>query len=307
VPPPFFHDNRASEPQFRSKAVVPDEFRDEQLTPNDPRKRRRSGSKVRRGTPKAAETHPPERLQLDQCALFLDVDGTLIDIAARPADVVGDAQLLQLLCALRLRCQGALALISGRRIADLDRITAPERFAAAGVHGFERRNARGDCVRLASPTAQKVGEIRRVLTRLVSSHPQLLLEDKDNAVAVHYRQAPHLREIVENAIHGLPGLHDGGLRVQHGRMVAEIIPSDASKAIALAAFMAEVPFKGRVPVYLGDDITDESAFQWANAAGGLSIAVGRRQSSCARANLDSVDAVRAWLHALTHARDDGRD
>jgi trehalose 6-phosphate phosphatase len=288
--------------------VVTDEFWDEQLTPNDPRKRRRSGGKARRGAPAAAEMHlPPERLQLDQCALFLDVDGTLIDIAARPADVVGDAQLLLLLCTLRLRCQGALALISGRRIADLDRITAPERFAAAGVHGFERRNARGDCLRRASPTAQKIGEIRRVLTQLVSSHPQLLLEDKSYAVAVHYRQAPHLREVVENAIRSLPELQDGGLRVLHGRMVAEITPSDASKAIALAEFMAEFPFKGRMPVYVGDDVTDESAFQWANAAGGLSIRVGRRQSSCARANLGSVDAVRAWLHALTDAGDDGRD
>jgi trehalose 6-phosphate phosphatase len=282
-------------------------FRDERLAPNNPQKQRRSGSSARRGAPAAGEAHPPETLQLDQCALFLDVDGTLIDIAARPTDVVGDAQLLQLLCALRLRCQDALALISGRSIDDLDRITAPERYAAAGLHGFERRNARGDCMRRAAPAAQKMGEIRRVLTQLTSSHPQLLLEDKGYAVAVHYRQAPHLRALVENAIHSLPELQNAGLRVQHGRMVAEITPSHASKAVAVAEFMAELPFKGRMPVYVGDDVTDESAFQWANAADGLSIAVGRRQSSSARARLGSVDAVRSWLHALTEAGDDGRD
>ena len=242
---------------------------------------------------------PPERLPLDQCALFLDVDGTLIDIAARPADVVGDAELLQLLCTLRMRCQGALALISGRRIADLDRITAPQRFAAAGLHGFERRNARGECVRRAAPAAPKLAEVRHVLTQLASRHPQLLLEDKDYAVAVHYRQAPHLREVVENAIRSLPELQDGALRVQHGRMVAEVTPSDASKALALRDFMAESPFSGKLPVYVGDDITDESAFQWTNAAGGLSIAVSQPQPSCARAHLETVDAVRSWLHSLT--------
>jgi hypothetical protein len=145
---PLFRDNRAGDPQFRSEAVVNDESRDERLAPNAPPKPHRS--RVPDGGAAATgETAPPERLQLDRCALFLDVDGTLIEIAARPTDVVGDARLLQLLCALRMRCQDALALISGRRIADLDRITAPERFAAAGLHGFERRNARGDCVREA--------------------------------------------------------------------------------------------------------------------------------------------------------------
>lgn len=284
--------------------MVNDESRDERLAPHNPAKPHRSRV-AGGGAAAAGDAAPPERLQLDRCALFLDVDGTLIEIAARPSDVVGDAWLLQLLCALRMRCQDALALISGRRIADLDRITAPEHFAAAGLHGFERRNARGDCVRRASPTAQKIGQIRQLLMQLASRYPQLLLEDKDYAVAVHYRQAPHLREVVENAIHSLAGLPAAGLRVQHGHMVAEITPSDASKAIALAEFMAELPFTGRMPVYVGDDVTDESAFQWVNAAGGLSIAVGRRQCSSARARLDSVDAVRSWLHVLTEA-DGGR-
>jgi trehalose 6-phosphate phosphatase len=287
--------------------VTNDELRDAQLAPDGPEQRRRSDSKVRRGARAAGDARPPERLRLGQCALFLDVDGTLIDIAARPTDVVGDTGLLQLLCMLRLRCQEALALISGRSIADLDRITAPERFAAAGLHGFERRNVRGDCLRRAAPAAQKLSEVRRILTQLASTHPQLLIENKDYAVAVHYRQAPHLREVVENAIRSLPELQDAGLRVQHGRMVAEVTPSNASKAIALAEFMAEFPFKGRMPVYVGDDVTDESAFEWVNAAGGRSIAVGERQSSSARARLGSVDAVRSWLHALTEGGDDGRD
>ena len=276
---------------------------DNQLTANASPERRGSG-KTRRA-PASIETEPPARLPLNHCALFLDVDGTLIEIAARPADVVGDAELLQLLRTLRTRCQGALALISGRRIADLDRITAPERFAAAGLHGLERRNARGDCVHRKLPTGEMIAEVRRALTPLASKHPQLLLEDKDHAVAVHYRQTPHLQGAVEEALRSLPQVQNGALRVQHGRMVAEVIPSEASKALALADFMAEPLFRGRLPVYVGDDITDESAFQWANAAGGLSVAVSR-ESSFARAHLDTVGAVRSWLRGLTGAGNDGR-
>jgi trehalose 6-phosphate phosphatase len=280
--------------------VANDEFKEARPTPNNAKERSRSRSTFRRSAPNARKGPPPETLPLAECALFFDVDGTLIDIAARPAE------LLQLLRTLRRRCQDALALVSGRRIADLDRITAPERFTAAGLHGFERRTARGHCVRRAPPPAPKMGEVRRVLAQLASAHPQLLLEDKDYALAVHYRQAPHLRAVVERAIRSLPDLQGSGLKVQQGRMVAEIAPSDASKATALAEFMDEPPFKGRLPVYVGDDLTDESAFQWVNAAGGLSVDVSRRQSSCARTHLASVRAVRAWLHALTEAGAGGR-
>jgi len=286
--------------------VANDEFKEARPTPNNAKERSSSRSTFPRSAPNARKGPPPKTLPLAECALFFDVDGTLIDIAARPSEVVGDAELLQLLRTLRRRCQDALALVSGRRIADLDRITAPERFTAAGLHGFERRTAGGHCVRRAPPLASKMGEVRRVLAQLASAHPQLLLEDKDYALAVHYRQAPHLRAVVERAIRGLPDLQGSGLKVQQGRMVAEIAPSDASKATALAEFMDEPPFKGRLPVYVGDDLTDESAFQWVNAAGGLSVDVSRRQSSCARTHLASVGAVRAWLHALTEAGAGGR-
>src|SRR4029077_12982728 len=142
----------------RSEVVANDEFKEARPTPSNAKERSRSRNTFRRSAPNARKAPPPKTLPLAGCALFFDVDGTLIDIAARPEEVVGDAELLQLLRTLRRRSQDALALVSGRRIADLDRITAPERFAAAGLHGFERRTARGHCVHRAPPPAPKIGE-----------------------------------------------------------------------------------------------------------------------------------------------------
>lgn len=241
---------------------------------------------------------PPARLLVDEYAFFLDLDGTLIDLAPRPAQVRGDPELLALLRVLSVRSRGAMALVSGRPIADLDNITAPERFPVSGLHGFELRDAKGVCSRQAPPSSSKIEEVRAALGRLAITHPQLLLEDKGFALALHYRQAPHLANLVASAVRMIPDLSASGLRVQQGHMVVEVTPYAADKATALAYFMREPPFRGRSPLYIGDDLTDESAFQWVNQAGGLSVAVNAHAFTTARASLSSVAAVRWWLHEL---------
>ncbi len=238
------------------------------------------------------------RLPLATHAFFFDVDGTLLPIAPRPADVRADAALLAGLRALRRGAGDALALISGRTIAGLDEVMHPERFAAAGLHGFERRAPGGSYRRHAPPQPHKLAEVRRVMVQLVSGDARLLLEDKHFGLALHYRGAPELQETVLHSLRQIRGLDEAGLRLQPGRMVAEITPAGVSKATALAEFFREAPFSGRRPVYVGDDLTDESAFEWVNSVGGLSIAVAANRPTAARASLPSVGEVRAWLDQL---------
>jgi trehalose 6-phosphate phosphatase len=234
-------------------------------------------------------------------AFFFDVDGTLLHLAPRPTDVHADEHLLESLRRLRRLSGSALALISGRTISDLDEITRPERFAASGMHGFERRGADGSYYRKSPPQHAKLAKVRDLMAALVAAHPRLLLEDKRFALALHYRRAPELREWVLEELNGIAGLGAAGLRVQHGRMVVEVTPAAASKATALADFLRESPFRGRTPVYVGDDLTDESGFEWVNQAGGLSVCVDPGGPTAARTTLPSVDAVRAWLRALAAA------
>ena len=241
---------------------------------------------------------PTPRLLLARHALFLDLDGTLVDFAARPEAVRADAALLALLQALGERSGGALALISGRSIASLDEVTAPQRFCASGLHGFERRDGRGVLQQHRAPPAASLDAIRRLMRAWVGEHPTLFLEDKGVAVALHYRGAPELGGFVEQALGALPDLAPQGLRIQHGHMVAEVVPGSVNKGSALAEFMREPPFRDRLPLYVGDDLTDEPAFHWVNLAGGMSVVVNPRRPSAASAALPDVAAVRDWLTGL---------
>ena len=231
-------------------------------------------------------------------AFFLDLDGTLLEFAARPEQVQCDAALLRLLAEVSTRSAGALALVSGRSIADLDRITAPHRFPASGVHGLERRGAWQE--HPSQPVAPRsLTEPRELLQALARRHPRLLLEDKGISLALHYRGAPELIDTISGALASMPALLTGELRVQHGHKVVEVLPAGTTKATAIAAFMEEAPFRGRQPLYAGDDLTDECAFEWVNAHGGLSIAVAPARPTAAAASLPSVVAMRAWLRTLT--------
>jgi trehalose 6-phosphate phosphatase len=241
---------------------------------------------------------PQPGLVAEELAFFLDVDGTLLEIAATPESVVVDEELLQLLRGLALRCHGAVAFVSGRSLATLDELFRPLILPAAGLHGFERRRGDGTYRRQLLPPGERLNCARAALQRLVRRHPDLILEDKRFALALHYRAAPHLEAVVLDEVATLAADLTPTFELQRGRSVAELRPATANKASAIAAFMNEAPFSGRRPLCLGDDLTDECAFEWVNRAGGVSLAVGVERHSCATAHLQSVRAARLWLHRL---------
>jgi trehalose 6-phosphate phosphatase len=232
----------------------------------------------------------------DSWALFLDVDGTLLDIAPTPRLVRVEPMLPELLNRLARRFGGCLALVSGRSIATLDLLFNPFRFPAAGIHGVERRDAGGRLhIRGLSP--EQLDNARRELARFVAAHPGLLLEDKERALAVHYRLAPELESEVHAVVEAMVCRLDGQAHAQKGHCVVEIKSRAASKYSAIAAFMREPPFAGRVPVFLGDDVTDRDGFEYVEQTGGHSIFVGATRH-IGRGWLPDPSAVRAWLHSL---------
>jgi trehalose 6-phosphate phosphatase len=256
------------------------------------------------GGPIPAAERPPAVLSVGKSAFFLDLDGTLLRFAPRPDAVSVDAGLRELLESLRLRSRGALALVSGRSIASLDSLLAPLTLPAAGLHGFERRDAAGTLTRYQPPDRRLLDDARRQMEQWVRAHPRLMLEDKGCALALHYRRVPKLGPEVVNGVIAIGArVRGSGLAVQRGHMVVELTPTGVNKGSAVAAFMSEAPFAGRQPLYAGDDLTDESAFEWVNAAGGVSVAVNCSRPTAARTRLDSVDEVRAWLRALLEAGD----
>jgi len=236
---------------------------------------------------------PPRPQAPRQWAFFLDIDGTLIEHAERPDAVHADPALVQLLASLRAAAGGALALISGRPVSFVDDLLAPLRLPVAGLHGIERRDALG---RLHSHPASE-GPLRRAageLAELAARHAGLLVEDKGLSLALHYRQAPQLestaREIASAALHRL----GGDFELMRGNMVYEIKPGGRDKGAAIEEFMAEPPFDGLIPAFVGDDVTDEFGFAVVNRRGGHSIKVGAGETA-ARWRLPDSAAVRAWL------------
>jgi trehalose 6-phosphate phosphatase len=232
---------------------------------------------------------------LSSCAYFLDADGTLLDIMPRPEDVVADATLRTLLAGLAGAARGALALVSGRAIGDIDRIFAPLIFPAAGLHGAEIRFP--DRSRGGSPNDGAMDCVRRPLADFVLTHPGLRLEDKGAALAVHFRQTPELAGDVLEFLKSLA--QTNGLAMQEGKMVAELKEPHHDKGKGIATLLASPPFLGRKPVFIGDDLTDESGFSFVNAQGGVSVRVGPAGiTSDARYRLPNPASVRAELHRL---------
>jgi trehalose 6-phosphate phosphatase len=240
-------------------------------------------------------------LPLDDHAIFLDLDGTLIEFAPQPRAVTVDAPLLRLLELLMRRCGGALALVSGRSIETLDTLLAPLRLPASGLHGYERRAASGVRSRHAPPSAQALAHARRLLAQLAQQDPRVRLEDKRFALALHFRGAPQLERELVDAARTIAAQVDGGLGLLIGPQVVELAPQGVSKASGIAEFMHEAPCAGRRPLFVGDDATDEVAFEWVNAAGGLSVAVNASGHTAALTRLRSVREVRTWLNGLVGA------
>lgn len=240
--------------------------------------------------PRLRQAWPPEGC--NAWAFFLDVDGTLIEIADTPDAAHLDMRLLGLVECLFRASGGAMALVSGRTIADLDRRLGRPDIPVAGQHGLERRNAAGMTVRTEA-AEEMLAAVAAPLRDLVERHPGLLLEDKGLAVALHYRRAPKLASYLYRSVRTLVA-DNPGLVLQAGKRVIEVKPAGMDKGDAIAAYLAEPPFLGRIPVFIGDDVTDEHGFAAVNACQGISIKVGRGRS-CARYRLPDVAAVRAWL------------
>ena len=226
-------------------------------------------------------------------ALFLDVDGTLLEIARRPDAVRVTEPLRELLGSLLHDNGGAVALVSGRTLAGLDQLFAPLAFPAAGLHGVERRSARGIIHTQANFAA--LDAVRELLSE--DSCAGLLVEDKGGAIALHYRERPELalraHEIAQRAVR----LAGPRWEAVPGKMSIEIRTAGVGKHEALEQFMREPPFQGRVPAFLGDDRTDEDGFDFVNTHGGWSVHVGTGPT-CARRNLPDPIAVWRVLRAL---------
>jgi trehalose 6-phosphate phosphatase len=227
-------------------------------------------------------------------ALFLDFDGTLAEIAPRPDAVLVEPGLVETLERLRARLDGALAIVTGRPVSVIDGFLAPSRLDAAGLHGVERRVGGT----LAGGRAEDHPDLRRQVARLqaeAATLAQVLIEDKGASVAVHWRLAnPDDAARAEALVKAAADALGGEYRLQLGKAVGEIVPAQATKAHAIRAFMEQPPYAGRVPVFFGDDRTDEIAFASVNEDGGVAVRVGDGET-VARRRLADPAAVRALL------------
>jgi trehalose 6-phosphate phosphatase len=240
---------------------------------------------------------PPPRLRAGDVALFLDVDGTLLEIEREPGAVHVPERLCRILEQLQRVTTGALALVSGRPLAQLDCLFAPLRFSAAGLHGLERRNLGRKTIR-AAPDAEVLEKARRRLAAFAEANRGVLLEDKALTLALHYRNAPQLAEATIAVAEQAVTESAGALTLLHGKMVCELKPPGIHKGRAIAAFLEEPPFRGRRPVFAGDDLTDEAGFATINERGGVSVRIGLGRPTAARFGHRDVAAVQSWLFEL---------
>jgi trehalose 6-phosphate phosphatase len=246
---------------------------------------------------------PAPSPSLDWC-LFLDVDGTLIELADTPFDSHAGGELKALLADVAERLGGALALVSGRSIDYLDALFAPLRLPCAGLHGVERRKA-GGSIHGASFKDSQLDGARIALADLVQTHAGTLLEDKGRTVAIHFRLAPHFEPQLRAAVADIAASLGTNYHVQSGSMMLEIKPRGFNKGGAVKAFLQEPPFSGRTPVYVGDDLTDIDGFKVVADQGGITIAVGDRIHGEYR--LPDPAAVRAWLRGIAGLIDAHRE
>jgi len=218
----------------------------------------------------------------------------LADIRPTPGEVKPDAERGLLLTRLADALGGRLAVISGRGLADLDRVLEGRVTAVGAVHGLIRRTAAGELK--TSGDNRNIAEAVSAFDRLASDDPGLLVENKDAAAAIHFRLAPGFGQACEALAQKLA--NDHGLLVQHGAMVVEVRAPGPDKGDAVTAFMREPPFLGSAPIFIGDDVTDENGFRAAEALGGFGVIVGPRRPTRARYGLPDVKSVQAWLGSM---------
>jgi trehalose 6-phosphate phosphatase len=229
-------------------------------------------------------------------ALFLDADGTLLAFADDPAAVAPADGLMDTLDALRRDLGGAVALVSGRAIAGLDAIFHRPDWAAAGQHGLERRDDKGQLVTVPVDE-EALARLRATVHAVAAELPGVRVEDKSWSVALHCREHPRYEAELARRTPEIAAAFPG-FELQPGSYVFEFKPRGMDKGVAVAAFLAEAPFAGRRPVYLGDDLTDEHAFAVVNERGGASIRIGTRTPSQAAFTLSSPSDVQNWLDSV---------
>jgi trehalose 6-phosphate phosphatase len=234
---------------------------------------------------------------LSETAILLDIDGTLLDLAPTPREVWVPPGLAKTLNRLLARTSGALALVSGRSLNDIDLIFAPEIFPAVGGHGAEMRLATdSEAVAAHAPPMDK--ELKRRLAAIARLSPGILLEDKGYSLALHYRLAPHAEKAIYEAVSLIRAdLPNAPIEVLPGKSVCEIKHSGFTKASGVRELMTHEPFKGRHPLFIGDDVTDESVFAIMPDMDGLAFSVGRRAQGVA-GHFDEPSDVRAFLAHL---------
>jgi trehalose 6-phosphate phosphatase len=245
--------------------------------------------------PATASREPSRDFDPSATAFFFDFDGTLAEIADEPGAVRVKSPVAGALARLAMASGGALAIVSGRDIRQIDGLLAPLRLPVAGVHGLERRDAGGNLHRLAvdEALAERVG-VR--IGALVARHPGLLREVKPGSVALHYRKRPELAGACLELAHQLAG-EDERIQLQRGRKVVELKFARRNKADAIAEFMAEPPFSGRMPLFAGDDVTDEDGFAEVARHGGVAIKIGDGETA-ADFRFAGIAAFHGWLAAM---------
>jgi len=234
---------------------------------------------------------------LDQCALLLDIDGTLLDLAPSPHEVRVQPKLAKSLPQLLARTNGALALVSGRSLSDIDRIFSPMLFPAVGGHGAEMRiSVENEAVASRAPPMN--ADLIRRFAAISELHEGILVEDKGYSLALHFRRAPDAEKAIYDAVSAIRAdLPNAPIEVLPGKLVCEIKHSGFTKATGVTELMAHEPFKGRRPVFIGDDITDETVFAIMPDMKGLSFSVGRIAKGV-DGHFRAPRNVRAWLGRL---------
>src|ERR1041385_2765637 len=240
---------------------------------------------------------------LSECALLLDIDGTLLDFAPTPREVWVPPGLAKTMNRLLERTSDALALVSGRSLNDIDLIFAPSEFPAVGGHGAEMRlSGEGEAVAAHAPPMDK--DLKKRLAAIAQLSPGILLEDKGYSLALHYRLAPHAEKAIYEAVSLIRAdLPNAPIEVLPGKCVCEIKHSGFTKASGVHELMKREPFKGRRPLFIGDDVTDETVFAIMPDFDGVAFSVGRRAQGVA-GHFDTLDDVRDFLARLL---DDERD
>jgi trehalose 6-phosphate phosphatase len=237
----------------------------------------------------------PPLLDPARHALFLDFDGSLVDFALLPEKIVVRPDTIALLDATLQRLDGALAIVTGRRIANIDQHLAPLKLPAAGVHGLEFRARASETRR--TPVSEELEEARRRLMQELSPNDPIYVEDKHGALVLHYRMHPEqelrARRVAEHVTDGLDTL-----TAVSGHSIFEIRQRDITKANAVRRFMRRPPFEGRVPIFVGDDLTDEDGMRAAAALGGFGVKIGEGDTSAAFRLSDTM-AVHGWISQLS--------